>query len=121
MFRQIPLGQAAVDNDADEGEDARARSPQELAARPAVVRNGTGDRSVALASAFIRYEQVGLRTIPSKVRDYDAVQDMPVAFPLRFHYVTVAFTDVSIFKGGALKVSRSKDGSVTRNNIRQAF
>ena len=31
---------------------------------------------ISLGSVLTRYEQVGLRTKPSKVRDYDAVQDL---------------------------------------------
>ena len=34
------------------------------------------EEGIALAPVLTRYEEVGLRTKPSKVRDYDAVQDL---------------------------------------------
>ena len=76
LFRQVALGRAVADEAADEEDDALARSPEEVSARPAVLQEGTGDASVALASVLARYEQVNLRTKPNKVRDYAAVQDL---------------------------------------------
>ena len=73
LFRQVALGRAVADEASDEEDDALARSPEEVSA---VLQEGKGDASVALASVLARYEQVNLRTKPSKVREYVAVQDL---------------------------------------------
>ena len=80
LFRQVQLGRAGVDEDTDDEGDSPARSAEELASRPAVLRGSTDALPVAdgtaLQSVLTRYKEVGLRTKPSKVRDYDAVQDL---------------------------------------------
>ena len=78
MFRQVPWvyvdADADVDADAGEGEDPLDRLDD------VVPRDGAGSHrrveGTALASVVTRYEEVGLRTKPSKVQDYNAVQDM---------------------------------------------
>ena len=78
LFRQVPCvyvdADVNVDHDTDEMGDRLECLDEE------VTRDGPGGRSgeegTALASVLTRYDEVGLRTKPSKVRDYAAVQDM---------------------------------------------
>ena len=92
LFRQVPLrdddAEPAAEGNGDatgtdaetdtETPDTTTNTRERLGASSP--RDGVNDGRVAegisLASVLTRYEQVGLRTKPSKVRDYDAVQDL---------------------------------------------
>ena len=110
LFRQVSLGQAAVDDDIDEKDDALARSAEDLASRPAVLLDGAGGRGsaegITLASVLTRYEEVGLRTKPSKVRDYDAVQDM-LGHTLDHNVLRGSSSRYAAIRAEVLRVTRS--------------
>ena len=110
LFRQVSLGQAAVDDDIDEKDDAPARSAEDLASRPAVLLDSAGGRGsaegITLASVLTRYEEVGLRTKPSKVRDYDAVQDM-LGHTLDHHVLRGSSSRYAAIRAEVQRVTRS--------------
>ena len=108
----------AFDADTDEETDAATDTATEgptpadsetidQAGAPAT--HGGGDTSaaggVALASVLARYEQVGLRTKPSKVRDYDAVQDL-LGYTLDHNVLRGSCSRYAAIRAEVLRITR---------------
>ena len=112
LFRQVLL-RCVEETDADmDTATERATLPDSetiaQAAAPATQGGACASGAaggVALASVLARYEQVGLRTKPSKVRDYDAVQDL-LGYTLDHNVLRGSCSRYAAIRAEVLRITR---------------